>query len=753
MAMTEARGSDAAPAPEGVVPDRQRRGGGEVPGVRPGVVTRDRVVGRLRRSAAGSLVVVAAPAGYGKTTTVALWAQADDRPFAWVALDRLDDDPVHLLQHLACAVGSVADLGPDLHQLLASPGRSVRDELLPAVVARVGVAPPLVLVFDDVQALGSEAARSCLTTLVDELGPHLLPVLIGRSIAAVPLARRRLDGTVVEIGPGELALSVDEAQRALEQQGLALDRTAAEGLVDRVEGWAAGLHLAALAAREHRGPTAPVLTGRHRLVADYLVEEVLRGLDPAVTAFLEDSAVVERMDADLLDDLLERDDSATRLRALEDSGNLFLVLLDDERRWYRYHHLFAELLRDRLRRRDPGRARCLHRRAADRFEAAGDLDTAIAHAVDAGDEGRAAALVMREAVALAFGGRSGVLARRLALLGDGAADRWVDAAVATAWYGLSVPDPALIHRSAQQAARLDDGRRLGDGTPNAGVAIALQRSLLAVGGIPGILRDTATVIDSGGWTTNPWWGMATAIRATALANIGELTEARRLLADALPAVGSLPGMEAGSHAWMALLDLSTGDVESARQHVEASRRIADRHDLEGLVATMVTYSVDALVAARAGDLTRAERAVAVTEVLLERLGDISPRTALLNHAVIAQACLALGDGHGARRHVSDAQRAADREPTATWLIAQLHDVEAQVDAVAASTSLVTPLTEAELRVLPHLATHLSLQEIAGELHVSRNTAKTHSVAIYRKLGVSSRSDAVAEARRLGLLPG
>ncbi|MEZ5141831.1 MAG: LuxR C-terminal-related transcriptional regulator [Acidimicrobiales bacterium] len=752
--MTEARGPDAAPTPGAtVVPHRQRCSEGEVPGVRPGVVARDRLVGRLRRSASGSLVVVAAPAGYGKTTTVALWAQADERPFAWSRArpTRRRPRPPPAAPGVRRRLGRRP--GPRPSPPPGLPGRSVADELLPAVVARLAVAPRVVLVFDDVQALGSEAARSCLTTLVDELGPHLLPVLIGRSIAAVPLARRRLDGTVVEIGPGELALSVDEAQRALAHQGVALDRTTTEGLVARVEGWAAGLHLAALAAREPRSPTAPVLTGRHRLVADYLVEEVLRGLDPAVTAFLEDSAVVERMDADLLDDLLERDDSATRLQALEDSGNLFLVPLDDERRWYRYHHLFAELLRDRLRRRDPGRARYLHRQAADRFEAVGDLDTAIAHAVDAGDEERAAALVMREAVALAFDGRSGVLARRLALLGDGAADRWVDAAVATAWYGLSVPDPALIHRSAQQAAGLDDGRRLGDGTPSAGVAIALQRSLLAVGGIPGILRDTATVIDSGGWTTNPWWGMATAIRATALANIGELTEARRLLADALPAVGSLPGMEAGSHAWMALLDLSTGDVESARQHVEASRRIADRHDLEGLVATMVTYSVDALVAARAGDLTRAERAVAVTEVLLERLGDISPRTALLNHAVIAQACLALGDGHGARRHVRDAQRAADREPTATWLIAQLHDVEAQVDAVAASTSLVTPLTEAELRVLPHLATHLSLQEIAGELHVSRNTAKTHSVAIYRKLGVSSRSDAVAEARRLGLLPG
>ncbi len=721
--------------------------------MRPGVVDRDELVARLAASAPGTLVVVCAPAGYGKSTSVALWEREDTRPFAWVAIDRLDDDPVHLLQHVAEAVGRVATVPDDLLDLLTAPGRSVPDELVPALLDHLHDADPLVLVVDDVHRLGAVGAQAALALLADGLGKEIQLVLVSRAPVPIPLGRRRLDGLLLELGPSDLALSVDEARSSFAELGIPVDDAAAQDLVERAEGWAAGLHLAALAARdrEHGGPV--VLSSRQRLVADYLFEEVLDGLEPATVSFLEDSAVLDEMDADSLDDLLGRDDSHHRLRALEASGNLFLVPLDDERRRYRYHHLFGELLQERLRVRDPARAGALHRRAADHFDAIGDVDAAIVHALAAGDDERAAALVLRDAAPLAFDGRSGLLARRLALLGDQAGEVHVDAAVATAWYGLSLTDPSLMMRSIQRAGGLDDGRRLGDGTPDVGVATSLLRAFLGADGIGQVRRDAEAVVAAGDWSTNPWWAVATGVVGTTYGFTGDLEQARHHLTAALPGLAPFPAFDAGARAWLALFDLTEGDLAGARRRGHEARLIADRHRLDALAVTTIIYAVDAVVAARSSEPTRAEAAAAIADRLLDRLGDAAPRTALLNNTVLAQADLARGDGGAARAHARAARRAADREPEATWVQEQLDQVEAQLDAGRSSSAYVTPLTDAERRVLPYLATHLSLQEVAAELHVSRNTAKTHSVAIYRKLGVSSRSEAVAEARRLGLLTG
>jgi len=725
----------------------------ERPTLRPGVVERHDLVSRLRASSPASLVVIRAPAGYGKSMAVALWEQEDPRPFAWVGLDRLDDDPVHLLQHVAAAVDRAAPVPDQLHALLAAPGRSVADELVPALLDHLDQVEPLVLVVDDVHVLDAVEAQAALVLLADGLGREVQLVLVSRSAVPVPLARRRLDDLVVEVGAADLALTADQARRSFAELGVVVDPTTVDDLVERAEGWAAGLHLAALATRDRRHDGPPVLSGRHRLVADYLVEEVLRGLDPATTCFLEESSVLEIMEATTLDEVLARTDARQRLRDLEASGNLLLVPLDDERERYRYHHLFGELLHERLVAHDPDRAGSLHRRAADHFEAVGDLDAAIVHARAAGDDERAASLVMREALPLAFDGRSGVLARRLALLGEGAVEHHVDAAVASAWYGLSLADGSLIIRSLQLAAALDDGRHLGDGTASVEVATALIRLLLAPDGVAAMRHDAGIVIAAGDWRTNPWWGLAHAVLGTGLGVSGDLADARRHITDALPTLAPLPGMAAGGHAWLALLDLADGDPAGARARAEEARRMADRHRLEALAPTLVIYAVHALVLARYRERAAAEEAIAIADGLIDRLGELVPRTSLLNNVLLAQADLALGDGSRARTHALAARRAASSWPDATWVLDQLTQAEAQIDAVRASTSYVTPLTDAERRVLPYLATHLSLQEVAAELHVSRNTAKTHSVAIYRKLGVSSRSDAVAEARRLGLLPG
>jgi LuxR family maltose regulon positive regulatory protein len=710
-------------------------------------------VERLLGARAGDLVTVTAPAGYGKTIALGLWDDADPRPFAWTSIDQLDDDPVHLLVHIAVAVAQVTDVDPSTMSYLRGPGRSPLHERVPAVLDVLESCGTVVVVVDDVHLLSTPAAIECLAAIVARAPASCTVALSGRSTPPVPVGRHRLAGRLTELGPDDLRLTDDEAAAIFAAVGAAPDSRTIREVVERCEGWAGGVHLAALALRDHSDTGVHVLpSGRHRFVADYLVEEVLHGLDPETTAFLEESSVLDRMCAEHLDELRGAGDSAAHLSAIEESGNLFLVPLDEERRWYRYHHLFGELLRSRLRANGEERHRDLASRASALLEREGDLDGALAQAVAAGDGRRAAALAARDALPLAWDGRAGLLQRRVALLDAVSANEYVDAAIARAWLGVASADATLIRASLVVAHRADDGSALADGTPSVTVATALVRAVIGVDGILEVLACCDVVRDAGDIATNPWWGVATAIKGSALVQMGETAEARRLLTAALPTVGSMPGLEAACLAYLALLDLDDGRLSDAARQADAARRVVDRHDLRDVVPAMVIYAIDAVVSARRNLRERSVDSAEIAATLLGRLGGLATRASLGGHVLLARSALALNDGATARRHLAAARSAAALEPLATGLIQRLEETEQQLSA-GAMTSLLTPLTPAELRVLPHLATHLSLQEIGEALTLSRNTAKSHSVAIYRKLGVTSRAEAVAEARRLGLLDG
>ncbi len=719
----------------------------------PAVVPRSGLVKDLLDTEPGEVVVITAPAGYGKTTTMALWDDADSRPFAWVNLDHLDRDPAHLVRHVAAAVRRVGDVDVELLRYLEGPGRS-SDLLVPGLLELLEqVHRPWVLVVDDCQILDRLPSADVLAEVVAGRPADVVVALVGRTAPAVGLARVRMTGRLLERGPAQLALSADEAREVFAELDVAIDEDRLADVVERSEGWVGGVHLAALALREPSSrPDAPVLTGRHRLVADYLVEQVLATLDPDTTAFLEESSVLDRMNADVLDEVLGRHDSGTVLRRIEASGNLFLVPLDEERRWYRFHHLLGDLLRARLDDRAPGRARSLHARAAGVAERVGDLDTAVRHAVASGDGRRAAAMVQRDAVELAWGGRGDVLRRRLDWLDEPARTRTADGALAEAWSALAWGDGAAARAALVAAAAADDGTPPGDGTASVPVAIALVQALLGDDGLDGIVRNTEIVRASAGPLQGPWWGLATGVQGTAMSHMGRWPEARRLLREAAVALGNLPGAQAVCHAHLALVDLEAGDRAAALGHSDDARRIADRHDLRDLVPVLILYAVDALVAARAGLAERAWEDIRVARRSLARLGEVSPRTGISAHILLARAHLVLQDGSGARAEARSAARLYRDAPVSEELGRQLAELERVLATGPSGSKLaVTPLTEAELRVLPHLTTHLSLRQIATVLHLSRNTVKTHCVAIYRKLGVSSRDDAVAESRRLGLL--
>lgn len=718
------------------------------PALPAGVVARGVVVSALRGSPGGALVVVQAPAGYGKTTSVALWDDADARPFAWLRLDHLDNDPAHLVLHIATALDQACGIEPEVLHFLRGPGRAPVTQLVPVLVEALERCGPVVVVLDDAHLLTRAAAVDALAAVVDQAPTSSVMVLIGRRLPEVNIARRRMQSAVTEIGPDELKMSAAEAWKMFSAVDGRVSEDVVHTVVDKCEGWAGGVHLAALAVSN--GGDASELTGRTQLVADYLVEQVLSRLDSATTVFLEESSVLDRLCADHLNLVLERDDSAHMLSAISRSGNLFLVALDTDRTWFRYHRLFGDLLRARLRDRDPVRYRLLARRTADVLEREGDTDGALLAALASGDRARAAGLVQRDAVRLGFDGRAGVLERRLAHLDEQTFYAYPDAAIARAWFGVTTGDADLIQRSLVTAHRADAGQPLADGSPSITVAAALIGSLVGIGGVREVVRNADVVRAAGDYLVNPWWGAATTMKGAALSMIGQPAEARALLESALPAIEDLPGFRAAALAHLALLDVDDGDARAAVERSSAARAIADAHDLCDVVPMVVVYAAHAFISARHGEIARARTSIARAEHLLAQLGNLAARTALLGHVLLAWTAVLLDD-HGLHTaQLYSADRARRREPDAAGLIRRLdhvHELAAGRDDGAPRRAL----SAAELRLLPYLATHLSLQNIAAELVVGRETAKTQVASIYRKLAVPSRAAAVAEARRLGLI--
>jgi LuxR family maltose regulon positive regulatory protein len=717
-----------------------------------GLIEREGLVKRLLDSASARTVVVCAAGGYGKTITIALWSESDDRPFAWVQLDELDNDPLHLLQHVALALDRIQPVDPVTARIVGSPGGSVATGPIPAMAQEFRRRDPFVLVFDDVHVLRSPAAVGVIDGLLAHLPTGVQLVLSGRSVSSLPLGRRRMMSELFELSSDDLSMTIDEATRLLERDGVTLDTDDLEHLYHETEGWPGGLHLASLAIAQS-GPGSLVgerVSGRNRFIADFLMEEVLAGQPDETVDFLRRSSVLERMDAPLLDDLLGIDDAASRLQEIEQSGNLFLIPLDEDREWYRYHHLFAEMLRARLAATDPAAVVRLELRASAILETRADLDGAIRHALAGGNTERAVDLVLRDAHALAFSGHTSRLAQRLEFLDSKATTESTATALARCWLAIAIGDAELFARGLA-TVELDTGSDpLADGSPRPEVAAATLRAVAGAWGLEGVIRDTQIVRDAGR-LGNPWWGLATCIQGAAYSLLGRDEDARRQLTEGLPIV-TTPAFEAGAYAQLAWLDVRAGDLSSADRHAAYGLATVERNRLHSIMPSGAVFATGSLVAARLGRFDEARQHAVSTQRLLAQLGDLSPRMSLVCYSLLAQSALACSDLRLARAMATEAQRVRPLVADATFLHAQLDEVAERLEQGSASKALeAAPLTSAELRVLAYLPTHHSLQDIADQLYISRNTAKSHSVAIFRKLGASSRKDAVRVAREIGLL--
>ena len=368
-----------------------------LPRLRPNVVSRPRLLERLNAGLHRKLTLIAAPAGFGKTTLVSAWVEGIERPTAWLSLDEGENDPTRFLAYLVTALQTIAaTLGEGVLGVLQSSQPPPPEAILTALLNEITTLPDqFVLVLDDYHVIDAKPVDLALTFLVEHLPPQMHLVIATREDPLLPLARLRARGELTELRAADLRFTPSEAAEFLNSvMGLNLSPGNIAALEDRTEGWIAGLQLAALSirGREDIPEFIRAFTGDHRYILDYLVEEVLTRQPEPVRSFLLQTAILDRLSGSLCDAVTGQEKGNVRLEALE-HGNFFVVALDDTRHWYRYHHLFAEVLSAHLLAEQPDQVATLHRRASEWYERHGSASDAIRHALAAADFARAADLV------------------------------------------------------------------------------------------------------------------------------------------------------------------------------------------------------------------------------------------------------------------------------------------------------------------------------------------------------------------------
>jgi LuxR family transcriptional regulator, maltose regulon positive regulatory protein len=724
------------------------------PPIRPGIVRRNELVERLRASTA-SVVAISAPAGYGKTTLLAEWAERDRRPFAWVSVDEADGDPVVFLGHVAVALDRIEKIEPPVFDAIASPtgGTPAR------VLSRLGSAlatrtRPFVLVLDDLDRLTEPLVMDTVATIGGNIPKGSLLALSARAVPNIGLPRLRADGRLIEVGVEDLALGPPQAHRLLRGAGVRATKAEAAELADATEGWPVALYLAALSLQEQRRSTRPPIrfTGDDRFVVDYVRSEVLGRLSRQRQRFLTRTSILDRLNGSMCDAVMGRSGSARTLESIE-RQNLLLVPLDRNREWYRYHNLFRDVLRAELARREPEAIPELHRRAADRFEEAGLLEEALVHAHASGDGDRAAELLQRMALAYYRNGRSATLRRWLDVLGEDVVAGNGGLAIMAAWISALSGDPAAADRWASAADHIPLTGPSFLGSVSLGSAAAMVHATMSRGGAEAMYQAARYAVREEPATSQfrsaalSYLGLATLIR-------GDDDGADTLFAEAAEAGQRFGGLNATSLAFAerSLIATSRADKDAADEYARLARAVVQDAQLDEHITTGPVYAAAARVALRAGDHEQARADLTAAHRLRPILTWGFPTISVQTRLELARVHIGLSDVPGARTLMAEVDEILTHRPDLGTLTTQAVELRAHVGSVRSGRSPgPSTLTAAELRLLTFLPTHLSFREIGERLFVSPNTVKTQAISIYRKLGVSARSDAVQAARDLRLL--
>jgi LuxR family transcriptional regulator, maltose regulon positive regulatory protein len=747
--------------------DRQRRGNEPAfdlfasklrrPLMRPGTVRRSLLIERLARADPRPIVSVVAPPGYGKTTLLSQWAERNGQAFAWVSVDEADNDPKVLLGYVAEALDAVEPIDGRVFDAVASPASSVPGTVAPRLgSAFASMTTPVTLVLDDVHALRNPECRAAVSMLADHVPGGSRLALAGRDQPPLRVPRLRAEGKILEIGAGDLSLTLKETSALLRNADLALGEGEVAELHRRTEGWPAGLYLAALYLKEGGvlGRAGVSFGGDDRLVSEYLEAEFLARISRRERVFLTRTAVLERMCGPLCDEVLERGESAEVLAGLARS-NLLLVPLDRRGQWYRYHHLLRDTLLAGLERTEPGLIPVLRRRAAAWCLRNGLPEQALEYSIAAEDAEAAAGLVEELWLPTMWQSRVATIQRWFGWLEErGVIGDHPMVAIGASIIAAVTGRPAdaerwadVVDRWQQDAARPDD--------PAAEAFALLLRTIVCRHGA-GQMRadaDEAARRFTALGTMLPVIPLMQGLARILSSDPGS-GDACFEDADSIGQNGGVPEVRAIALCERALVAMARRQWDRAETFAGQAHEVMRAARIDESFATPLVGTVGARIDLHRGDIPAARQKLVSAQRLRPLLTYALPHLAVQARIELAHAHLILGDLAGARTLMREIDELLTRRPGLGALAGQAQELRAQL---AKQRGSIVPgassLTGAELRVLPLLSTYLPLPEIGEQLFLSPHTIKSHAKSIYRKLGASTRSEAVRRARELGLLDG
>ena len=719
-------------------------------------VERRRLIASLIEGADNRLILIDAPIGYGKTTLLAQWgaAQAEARPFAWVTLDPADNDPVRLWTYVVEALQSAApQLGERMTRVLSDHPRSLTEILVPQLVKELAILPRrVVLVLDDYHQIRDEACHESVDLLIRNI-PHTLQLVIAtRSDPPLDLGRLRATNEMLEVRAEELRFNREEAAMLIRATlGHELPAHELARLVNRTEGWPAGFYLAALSL-QGRTETALFVerfAGDNRHVADYLTMEVLDKQPDEMRRFLVRSSILDRFNTSLCAAVVGVDGSKEMIEHLERS-NLFLVSMDDRREWYRYHRLFQDLLRSELRRSEPDLIPELHRRASAWHRKWGFLGEAVAHAIAARDLSAVRQLISSNWFPYWEAGRLDVVRSWLNDLGHASVASDPVLAIVAAWIAALSDRLAEVEEWLAVVERETFDGRLPDGASSLESASALIRSLFGYTGVGAALEEARRAVELEPRTEGRW-------RSLALMSLGYYLylsgDSRRAIASFHEVTQQKSTDRASVIFALAQLSMVAAEEDRRSDAESLAREAFELIDELGLSENPIAAAAHAALGRKCiamGDPVAAGDHLERALELCRRVPWLQPWLTLQILVALTPVRAVLSDRQGALELLEDAWRILRSNPDAGILVNRIRGLEAAFDTPV-STALGEPLTGRELAVLRLLPSSLTQREIGEQLFLSINTVKSHTQSIFRKLGVESRTQAVAKARKLALL--
>ena len=694
-------------------------------------------------------LLVHAPAGFGKTTAIRQWAEEDDRPVAWLTLSAGDDDSVSMTRSLACIVDQLAPVA-DALDAVSGPGPVLVDRVLPILESALIQPPePFVIVVDELDTVLDRSTLGLLERLIDCVSPGSQIVLASRSVPAIGVARRMLEGSLTEIGMDELTLTDDEVSAMLELSRPGLAPALHDLVVSRVEGWPLGVQLAALALRseESRESVHRALSGRGQLLSEYFREEVLEGVDPEDMDFLLRTSVLDSLSGESCDFLLDQSGSAQRLDRLVSTAHSLVTALHDSGH-YRYHALFRKMLLNQAQQLIPDDLTQLRLRAVDWYSSRGEHGAALEKAMDTGDPEVVLDTLLAESVQLILEGRPQTLRRWLEQWPDRHSYREdIRLVLCEGWLALMQGQRRDLENWLGVAEDCDHDGPLADGSANARVAIEALRMVGSLGDSKGTLQSAEVVLDAGPGGS-PFWTAAQILAAVSRYVMGLSDDIVETVQQAEFHTRGSPAPHAVALSHLAWNALRNGHLRHGRALVREALQEVEEATMDRFSMVSIVFCVASYEAALRGDLEGSRSRARHALELMESTRGVTDRGQGHLRLVLAEA--ALSRREDARQLLLDASGHLELDPDAVLLHEWSDELHQRIEARTSHVPIVA-LTPAELRVLQNLSSHLSLAEIGDQLFISRNTVKSHTLSIYRKLAVAGRSEAVEQALLLGLL--